>query len=239
METVTTATEHYAEAIRRLRLGWRASAELRSHYVDASREFQSALSPYLIRRDKREDEDVLKFARVSRLPIHDYRRQEEIAVEFDDLSPAWRQAVCAAEALSLTDGPAIDSRTRRLRLTIGNGHGIASVIDETLHDANEDRKQDAFEASQSELDPKIEAPVTDRAAWWMDTLRRAFPDDRELLFEHPAILAAIKYIEHQTEIGEKVLVFGRFTRPLRALVSLLNARQMLLRVGKGEAWPLR
>jgi hypothetical protein len=239
METVTTATEHYAEAIRRLRLGWRASAELRSHYVDASREFQSALSPYLIRRDKREDEDVLKFARVSRLPIHDYRRQEEIAVEFDDLSPAWRQAVCAAEALSLTDGPAIDSRTRRLRLTIGNGHGIASVIDENLHDANEDRKQDAFEASQSELAPKNEAPVTDRAAWWMDTLRRAFPDDQELLFEHPAILAAIRYIEHQTEIGEKVLVFGRFTRPLRALVSLLNARQMLLRVGKGEAWPQR
>lgn len=29
-----------------------------------------------------------------------------------------------------------------------------------------------------------------------------------LLFEHPAILAAIKYIEHQTEIGETVLVFG-------------------------------
>jgi hypothetical protein len=73
----------------------------------------------------------------------------------------------------------------------------------------------------------------------MDTLRRAFPDDRELLFEHQAILAAIKYIEHQTEIGEKVLVFGRFTRPLRALVSLLNARQMLLRIGKGETWPQR
>ena len=32
---------------------------------------------------------------------------------------------------------------------------------------------------------------------------------------------------------------GRFTRPLRAFVSLLNARQMLLRVGNGEAWPQR
>lgn len=239
MEIITTATEHYAEAIRHLRLGWRASLELRSKYVDASREFQRALSPYLIRRDKREDEGVLKFACVSRLPIHDYRRQQEIAVEFDGLSPAWRQAVCAAEALSLTDGAAIDSRSRRLRLTIGNGHGIASVIDENLHDAEDDRKQDAFEASQSELDPKTEVLVTDRTAWWMDTLRRAFPGDRELLFEHPAILAAVKYIESQTEIGEKVLVFGRFTRPLRALVSLLNARQMLLRVGKGEAWPQR
>jgi hypothetical protein len=164
METVTTATKHYADAIRHLRLGWRASAELRSNYVDASREFQSALSPYLTRRDKREDEDVLKFAHASRLPIHDYRRSETIAVEFDDLSPAWRQAVCPAEALSVADGPAVDSRTRRLRLTIGNGHGIASVIDENLHDADEDRKQDAFEASQSEFDAKNEAPLTDRTA---------------------------------------------------------------------------
>jgi len=239
MEIITTATEHYAEAIRRLRLGWRASTELRSHYVDASRQFQSALSPYLIRRDKREDEDVLKFERVSGLHIHDYRRQQEVAVEFNDLSPAWRQAVCAAEALSVMEGPAVDGRTKRLRLTIGNGHGIASVIDETLRDAIDDHRQDAFEAGQSTLDPEIQAPVTDRTAWWMDTLRRAFPNDRELLFEHPAILAAVKYIESQTEVGEKVLVFGRFTRPLRAFVSLLNARQMLLRVGNGETWPQR
>src|ERR1039458_1183272 len=106
----TAATAHYAEAIRRLRLGWRASAVLRSNYADASRQFESALSPYLIRRDKREDEDVLKFERLSGLPIHDYRRQQEVSVEFDDLSPAWRQAVCAAEALSVIEGPAVDGR---------------------------------------------------------------------------------------------------------------------------------
>lgn len=236
---VVAATDRYAEAIRRLRLGWRANAEVRADYVDAARQFENALSPYLIRRDKREDEDILTFARVSGSPIHDYRRQQEISVAFDDLSPAWRQAVCAAEALSVMSGPAIDPRTKRLRLTIGNGHGIASVIDEALRDDRDDRKQGEFEASQSTPAEGTLASATDRAAWWGDKLRRAFATDREILFDHPAILAAVKYIEEEAEKGEKILVFGRFTRPLRVFVSLLNARQMLLRVAKGQTWAQR
>ena len=41
----------------------------------------------------------------------------------------------------------------------------------------------------------------------------------------------------ETQQGEKVLVFGRFTRPLRAFVDLLNAREMLRRVQNKEPWP--
>ena len=52
-------------------------------------------------------------------------------------------------------------------------------------------------------------------------------------------LAAINDIEREVRRGEKILVFGRFTRPLRALVSLLNARQMLMRVADGQPWPQR
>jgi hypothetical protein len=239
LASIVAATEHYADAIRRLRLGWRACAEVRSNYVEAARRFENALSPYLIRRDKREDEDVRKFACVSGLPIHDYRRQQEVAVEFDDLSPAWRQAVCAPETLSVMHEPALDAKTKRLRLTIGNGHGIASVIDEALRHDSEDHRQAEFEADQSQPVQSTEIAVTDRAAWWMDKLRSAFAKDRDVLFDHPAIFAAVKDIEKETKRGEKVLVFGRFTRPLRALVSLLNARQMLLSIASGQPWPGR
>lgn len=239
LASVVEATERYADAIRRLRLGWRTNAEVRTDFVGAARQFESALSPYLIRRDKREDESVREFNRVSGLPIHDYRRQQEVSVAFDDLSPAWRQAVCAAEALSVMSGPAIDPRTKRLRLTIGNGHGIASVIDEALRDDVDDHKQSEFEASQSTPVQGTETSAAERAAWWGDKLRRAFAGDHEILFDHPAILAAISYIEEEVEKGEKILVFGRFTRPLRAFVSLLNARQMLLRVERGHPWPQR
>jgi hypothetical protein len=57
------------------------------------------------------------------------------------------------------------------------------------------------------------------------------------LFDHPAILAAVKAIEQSTDAGEKVLVFGRFTSPLQTLVELLNARQMLRCLENGQPWP--
>ena len=237
LNSIGRVAEAYADAIHRLRLGWRASPDALANYVEVAPQFEAALSPYLLRRDKRKDEDVLKFSRVSGLPIHDYRRQKEVTVQLDDLSPAWRQAVCAAEALSLIHGPAIDAKTKRLRLTIGNGHGIASVIDEALRDEVDDRKQAEFEASPKTPVQRTKTSAADRAAWWADKLRRVFESDREVLFDHPPILAAVKNIEKETELGEKILVFGRFTRPLRALVSLLNARQMLLRIAKGHPWP--
>jgi superfamily II DNA or RNA helicase len=244
VDKINIATTQYGESIRRLRLGWRASEALRADYHKAALQFKDTLSPYLLRRDKREDEDVLKFEKYSGLPIHDYRRQEEISVDLNDLSPAWRQAVCAAEALSVIRAPAADPKTKRLRLTIGNGHGIASVIDEALRDEAEDRKQDQFETSQVEIErivsiAKTGTSASDRLRWWEDKLRRSFTSSQDILFDHPAILAAVENIEHETEQGEKVLVFGRFTRPLRTLVSLLNARQMLLQIANGGTWPQR
>jgi hypothetical protein len=244
---VAAATERYAQAIRRLRLGWRTSNAVRDEYREAAAQFRSALLPYLLRRDKREDEDVLKFKEASGLSEYDYRHLREVAVEFNDLDPAWRQAVCAAEALSVVREPK-DSPTKRLRLTIGNGHGLAGVIDQAFYDKEEDKKQVEEErerakeeaqthAGTSGLDQSAEPPDASRSAWWTSKLREALANDPDILFDHPAILAAVRTIEEETERGEKVLVFGRFTRPMRALVSLLNARQMLKAIEQGNPWP--
>ncbi|MFC7421039.1 C-terminal helicase domain-containing protein [Iodobacter arcticus] len=59
----------------------------------------------------------------------------------------------------------------------------------------------------------------------------------EVLFNHPATLAAVAAIEEVSERGEKSLVFGRFTRPLTCLVQLLNARAMLRSLAAGRPWP--
>ena len=236
---VTEATSRYADAVRRLRLGWRASADVRQNYADAACKFEAALSPYLLRRDKRQDAAVRKFAEVSGLSDYDYRRQTAISVEFDALSPPWRQAICAAEALSLIEGSTVDAKTKRLRLTIGNGHGISSVIDQALRHDVDDQKQSELEEATPEETPVAPTSTTARAAWWSDALRSAFANGGGALFDHPAILAAVNDIEREVRRGEKILVFGRFTRPLRALVSLLNARQMLMRVADGQPWPQR
>ena len=58
------------------------------------------------------------------------------------------------------------------------------------------------------------------------------------LFYHPNILASTKFIEDNYSLRKKkILVFGRFTRPLKALCELLNAREIVRRVQNSEFWP--
>jgi hypothetical protein len=58
-----------------------------------------------------------------------------------------------------------------------------------------------------------------------------------VLHEHPTILAAADAIDEYTRARQKVLVFGRFTRPMRALVEVVNARELLRRFDEKSTWP--
>lgn len=251
----------YADAVKNLRRTWRASLEARTEYREAAIAFEKTLEPFLLRRDKREDADVQLFAQLSGLPIDYYRRRREIVVELDSLSLAWRRAVCAVEALSVIQAQAgaVNWQNKRLRLTVGNGHGIAGMIDQSLANAIEDEAQlelDAETAAEAELtssspaaqDENAAAPAVAtssadekraaRARWWSGVVTATSNGDGDdALYAHPALCAAVQRIEEATQSGEKVLVFGRFTRPLRALTNLLNARAMLRLVESGHAWP--
>jgi len=184
--------------------------------------FQKALAPYIIRRDKREDPDVIQFHQYTNRPVGAYRRESEIAVKTADLSPDWREAICAAEALSVVTRHATDPFAKRLRLTLGNGHGIAALLDQTERDENDDQAEAPDQASAeggrlptppAEAEKKREK----RAEWWTGAITRAFGRGADSLFDHPAIRTAVEEIEAETRRGGKVLVFGRFVRPLRAL----------------------
>lgn len=240
---VQEATGQYAEAVKRLRQAWRSSPEARAAYKKAAAQFQKTLSPYLLRRDKREDPEVLKFHQHSGLPINAYRGEIEISVNSEDLSPAWRKAICAAESLSVVTRQSGDPVAQRLRLTLGNGHGIAALLDQ-IKRADDDHRQEQFDGADAPIEAKepsrspAEIKRQERAEWWLAVIARAFEEGGdESLFDHPAITKAVETIEKETRNGEKVLVFGRFTRPLRALVDLLNAREMLRRVQDNETWP--
>ena len=236
------AASQYADAVKRVRQAWRSSPEAREAYKIAAARFQEILSPYLLRRDKREDPDVRSFHDHSGLPINAYRKEIEISVNTTDLSAAWRKAVCAAESLSVVTRQSSDPVAKRLRLTLGNGHGIAALLDQ-IKRGDDDHRQEQFDGANTVNEQKNEtgnaADVKrqERAEWWLNVISQAFDQGDESLFDHPAIKGAVEAIEKETERGEKVLVFGRFTRPLRALVDLLNAREMLRRVQNKEPWP--
>jgi superfamily II DNA or RNA helicase len=240
---VREATSQYADAVKRLRQAWRSSVEARATYAIAAARFQEILSPYLLRRDKREDPEVLLFHHRSGLPINAYRKETEISVNTSDLSPAWRKAICAAESLSVVTRHSGDPVAKRLRLTLGNGHGIAALLDQ-IKRVEEDHRQEQFDETSAPIEPKENAGNAadlkrqERAEWWLNVISQAFDQGGdESLFDHPTIQKAVETIETETRSGEKVLVFGRFTRPLRALVDLLNAREMLRRVKNEEPWP--
>lgn len=238
LDLIMEDTRRYADAVKRVRQ-CPNNEEARLGYQQSSKNFQDALSPYLLRRDKREDPAVQLFAERTGLPIHAYRQELEIAVETVSLPLLWRQVVCAAEALSAVTRQAENSKAKRLRLTMGNGHGITALIDETTRDTvradeqEEEEEGDAVEESVSVSDTKR----SERVAWWISAMTKALPKGGAALFHHPAILAAVNAVETVTEKGGKVLVFGRFTEPMRVFVALLNAREMLRCLQSDRSWP--
>lgn len=239
----TKAISNYEKSVIRVRQ-CPSDEEVRKELKESATAFKLALNDYLLRRDKREDPAVIKFQNATGEGYHAYRREQEILIDTAQLSFEWKRAVCAAEALSFVTRQSDHTVAKRLRLTLGNGHGIASLIDQLYRDEIEDQKQIEFDhvpwgaaQTSSKLEPTADKRLL-RAEWWQKVMIQPFvKKDGSALFDHPSILAAVEEIEAICWKGEKVLVFGRFTRPLRALVQLLNAREMLRRVDANLPWP--
>jgi hypothetical protein len=229
---------NYAEALESVRLTWRTSAENRSKFGKAAIRFQECLSPFVLRRDKREDEPIKSFMMRKGETIDSYRRELPIVIRPTELSPRWLDAVMAAEALSAISSAdeCVLSKDKRLRLTVANGHGISAMMDAVVEESE-------TTAGTGAVDAKV--PECTRSAYWRNVLRgvmgpRDDPSNESagsVLYEHPAIIAAVEEIEGITAKGRKVLVFGRFTRPMKALEEILNARAMLRHLRDGKDWP--
>ena len=234
------AIDAYAKAVQQV-LQLPNEEQARNAFTDAAKNFQRELGQYLLRRDKREVQSVQDFATHSGNTPSDYRCLRDITVQTEELSCAWKQAVCAAEALSFVTRGTDDQAAKRLRLTLGNGHGISSLLDKLLRDEKEDPDDHDAQADADETskpDKRLQ-----RVEWWNGVISRALQREsgqqavEAALYKHPTILAAVEAIETVCKQGEKVLVFGRFTRPMQALVHLLNARELLRCFDAKKHWP--
>lgn len=186
---------------------------LASGFEAAAALFRDGLRPYVLRRDKRHDPEFGAFLDRH----HDYREVEDVAVTpvSQGFTRDWLRRFCAAEALSLL--PQDDPRVKRARLSVAQGYGFGMTTD------------DEAEASAEPAEAQGPHSV------WLDAFTRAPAD----LYSHPALLAAAQLIEGYAAKGEKVLVFGRFLKPMQTLTRLLDAREMLRRLRDGQHWPAR
>jgi len=197
-----------------------------------------------MRRDKREVPAVQDFVQGTGAAVNGYRDERDIKVRPGDLDVAWREAIFAAEAISQLKSPQRSRSLQRLRLTMGNGHGILSVLDESLttkSDASQlkfEARRDRAEGADDVHQMQTEDGVGERLAWYQGVLRIAVERAMQgSLYRHPGVVAAVEAIEEADVRGEKVLVFGRFTEPMKALTELLNARRMLRDLSASNPWP--
>ncbi len=240
------AIKLYEEAVTNIRAQPHDDAVFK-RYEQAAVNFKSCLSPYLLRRDKSEEKELQDFHEKTNLPMYEYRQQNPIEIEVDSLTGQWKRVVLAAESLSFVAKQNNDMTAKRLRLTLSNGHGIASLVDSQkkceeddaqLEEDEQDEPTNSYEQNKSVND---DVKRVQRVNYWKGIMASAFTSEKatgeQLLFNHPAILKTAQEIEKTTAKNEKVLVFGRFTQPMKALAYLLNARAMLRSINSGEPWP--
>lgn len=230
IQNITKSINNYQQAVDNLRLRPNEK-DCRQAFATASEACQNALSPYLLRRDKREEESIIAFQHLSGEGYYAYRSWEPIEITPSGQTPVWKEAICAAEAMSFCarshrndENAAQNRNANTVRLTVANGHGLAAMVDHILEEENIEPVQ-----AQNKRAARLD--------WWLKVLGRTFANGDDALFSHPAILAAVNRIEEISKAGEKVLVFGRFNRPLQALTRLLNAREMLHSLDEERPWP--
>jgi len=229
-QPILLSIDNYAKAITKLRQSWRTDEQVRANFKLAATAFENALKPYLLRRDKRQDPTIRAFHLISQKPINAYRQQTSVDISISELSESWKRIVCSVEGLSAASSMQDDSVSKRARLTLANGHGIAGIIDKaTCSDADDEN----LVCEEEHLDNK----KGQRVKWWTRQITQGYKNGDESLYYHPAILKIVDEIEINLAEQQKALVFGKLTKPMRVLVNLLNAREMLRRLDKGEFWP--
>lgn len=188
-------------------------------FEKSAKQFREALRPFVLRRDKRHDPVYRSFQE----HYGDYRVVSDLAVSPDSngFTRDWLRRFCAAEALSLL--PQNDPLIKRARISVAQGYGFGVGSDDTVEPENTNEVDSINSNHLSDTPHSI----------WLEALI----SNPASIYDHPAILEATRLIESYIEQGEKVLVFGKFTKPLNALTRLLDAREMLRRLEKGLHWP--
>jgi hypothetical protein len=215
----------------------------------AAREFETELAPFVIRRRRTAEATIAEFQRrldVDRRAAHPHRRVAQVPVEWhatNETDRAWADvmfaAECASRSLRGMPRSIIETWPRSLQTVytkIADGHVAADVLDEQALTIPDD------------IDPALRRKVA-RANHWLGELRAARKrvcesvglDDFDPDSEHPRIRAAVREIEtwSGSPVGEKVLVFGVFLKPLHQLRNVLEIRELLRRVARGQPIPRR
>lgn len=216
---IVAAIRRFSEALARAKQG-PDEAEAIGDLITAAGDFQKHLSRVVTRRRRVHQREFADLIPEALRGAHPHRRMGTLAIEIPDLSDTWRAMVLGLEGLGIAaKGHSDYSAVARLTdVRYASGQATTRLAAEGVEDDKpRDRKARRVRAW---------ARLTDRLAVDAET------HDTAWLWTHPRVTQTAARIEALCAFDgavtrEKVLVFGRFSAPMRELRDALNARQVL------------
>jgi hypothetical protein len=240
VEQLKKTVKTFAEAVKNVKVG---SLDELKILKDAAKLFQEELKLVVTRRVWRDHPSVKEFSEYSNTQnvAHPHRKIHEIIVPFSNLAPIEKLNLAYAEGLASASR---GIHTQFSFKSAGSRHSQGlPMVSESIGNSKDCKNTDveSFGTSPESIG---EYAKRQRQIYWLDSLNslsedmgRVSESPRWHLQWHPKVRNAITLIERLTGEGRKVLVFGEFIEPIRALDRALNIRHYLRHVRDGKPIP--
>ncbi|RJR21408.1 MAG: hypothetical protein C4582_07940 [Desulfobacteraceae bacterium] len=195
--------------------------EVLDRLIESARQFENALAPFVTRRRRMHQEEMLSLLPQNPEGAHPHRNLLPCRIDIQSLTDPWRKMVLALEGQGLAAKGILSLGMAQRQADIRYSSGL----------------QCQFEYDEPSLETTNGLSRKDLRARAWAKLQKGLSDSlsrmgKSWLWDHPRIVQAANRIEELCKINglnpqEKVLVFGRFSEPMRALRDTLNIRQTL------------
>lgn len=201
------------------------NVDLLDTLIDASKVFTQKLSKYVIRRKRIKNSEYIE--RIKNLGLDIRKKNPHIDVQACSIDPEhftekqlnWKKAVYCFEGMSLaSQGLNVSNNSSLNRSKLMRCRYAAGLVD--------------IDDFSDEIKKLPDGPQKKRIEYWYQQSQwyasgkknDGEKKDNTLLYSHPRIIKAARDIhEYVKKTGEKVLVFGTFSKPIEILRNTLNA----------------
>jgi hypothetical protein len=233
VDSLTKTVNAFADAVKEIRTG--SETEI-LNLENTAHAFQTELRPLVTRRLWRDHPCVQRFAENHGNPnaAHPHRRMIVEVASLSKVAPAEKLHLAYAEGLAMASKGMLTEHGFK---TAGSRHSQGlPLLSESVTDLG---TSESLNAGPLDSTPAAiaEHGKRQRQSYWIDRLKSLSHEmgpvakkPRWSLQWHPKVRHAVSLIERLTGQGRKVLVFGEFIEPIRALDRALNIRHYLRHV---------
>jgi superfamily II DNA or RNA helicase len=198
--------------------------------ISQSNNFEQSLKTTVYRRrkfDLSSNQELTKHSH-KKQTSHPNRRLNEVAISYQDLPQKWRHSILAFDGIAKA-AKGLDTKTALKILDSRYPSGLiqSDLITERIVQTEDLNISENAQIGRIEYYKNIVQDLDDSET-----------DDIAHLYSHPRIQKTADHIEsvlYNSEFNfknEKILVFGTYTKPLRALNNILNQRYILRQMDK-------